>query len=389
MQKSTARTKIIFFGTPEFAAPALTALHGAGFSIAAVVTQPDKPVGRGLKVEAPPVKIKAQELGLKVLQPKTLRGVVAGLQPADNIERRLKPAATIIDELKSLHAEVAVVVAYGKIFPREVLELFPRGMVNVHPSLLPKYRGSSPIQVAILNGDTETGVTIMLLDEEMDHGPVLTQHVVQISPSPDLQSPSPEGVEDGPSERRPRGGQGEGRHRTGSELSKLLAHEGAKLLVETLPQYLGGKIKPKPQDHKKATFTKLLEREDGKVDWQKSAEYIERMARAYDLWPGTWTQWEGKRLKVLKASLLHPTIGCASNATPGYVWKADTETLSPEQAQRVEWPSTSSGNKLGQLAVNCNPGSIILEQLQLEGKKAMSGAEFLRGYPKFLGSILA
>src|SRR3989338_4197294 len=204
MQKSTARTKVIFFGTPEFAAPALTALHGAGFSIAAVVTQPDKPVGRGLKVEAPPVKIKAQELGLKVLQPKTLRGVVAGLQPADNIERRLKPAATIIDELKSLHAEVAVVVAYGKIFPREVLELFPRGMVNVHPSLLPKYRGSSPIQVAILNGDTETGVTIMLLDEEMDHGPVLTQHVVQISPSPDLQSPSPEGVEDGPGEGRVR-----------------------------------------------------------------------------------------------------------------------------------------------------------------------------------------
>ena len=340
------KVPVVFFGTPEFAVPALEALVKSGYKIAAVVTQPDKPVGRGLKMEASVVKVKAQELGLNVLQPDTLK----------------TPAA--LEIFKSLNIDLAVCIAYGKIIPKSVLDLFPRGVLNIHPSLLPKYRGPSPIQSAIANGDSETGVTIMLLDEETDHGAILTQHAMAISPSP---SPLP----------AREGGRRPGEGPTGAELSKLLAQEGAKLLIKTLPQWLNRTVEPLEQDHAKATFTKLLEREDGRINWQQPAEQIERIVRAYDLWPGTWTTWPapnsaqqnlkaGKRLKILRATLLHPTIGCANNATPGYVWKTDD----------------------GRLAINCNPGSVIFEKIQLEGKKPMTGQEFLHGYPKILSCIL-
>ena len=344
--------RIVFFGTPEFAVPTLEALVTAGYEIVAVVTQPDKPVGRGLKMEAPPVKIRAEELGLNVLQPLTLK-VAAGLQPAHHTKRRLKPATTIVDELRALSAEVAVVVAYGKIIPKEILGIFPKGVLNIHPSLLPKYRGPSPIQTAILNGDAETGVTVMLLDEEMDHGAIIQQ-------SPPLRL---RGGWSLPSRRE--GWEGL-RQPTGGTLAQLLAKEGAKLLVDVLPKWLAGEIEPQPQDHNGATFTKMLERSDGRIDWNTPAEQIERMVRAYDLWPGTFTVWNEKRVKIFRASLLHATIGCANNATPGYVWKTED----------------------GHLAVNCNPGAIVLEEIQLEGKKPMVGADFLRGYPKFFGSTL-
>ncbi|MBI2552621.1 methionyl-tRNA formyltransferase [Candidatus Uhrbacteria bacterium] len=310
--------RLVFFGTPEFAVPTLTALDDAGFEIAAVVTQPDKPVGRGLRVETPPVKVKAEELGLTVLQPLSLGNA----------------ATSLSDELR---ADFGVVVAYGKIIPKDVLNVFPRGILNVHPSRLPKYRGPSPIQAAILNGDRETGVTIMLLDEGMDHGAILAQAKIAITPKA-----------------------------TGNSLNETLAQTGAKLLVETLPKYLAGEIKPQEQDHAQATYTKILTREDGHIDWNKPAQYIERQVRAYDAWPGTWTLWERRRLKILRAVLRHNTIGCAANRAPGYVWK-------PEDRR---------------LAVNCGAGSLILEQLQIEGKKPMSADEFLRGYPKFLGGIL-
>lgn len=323
--------RIVFFGTPEFAVPTLEALISAGYEVVAVVTQPDKPVGRGLKMEAPAVKVRAQELGLTILQPETLR--YAEARPPELRRPGLGP----LQQPKDFSAVVAVCVAYGKIVPKEILETFPRGILNIHPSLLPKYRGPSPIQAAILNGDSETGVTIIRLDEEMDHGPIIASSVQRLASST-----------------------------TGDELSKALAQEGANLLIKTLPQWLNGRITPQLQDHTKATYTKILERADGKIDWRKSAEYIERMVRAYDFWPGTWTMWSDKRLKVLRVSLLHPTIGCASNATPGHVWKTENDRL----------------------AVNCNPGSIILEQLQLEGKKALSGREFLRGYLMLAGSTL-
>ena len=312
-------TRIIFFGTPEFAIPALGSLVRSGFNVAVVVTQPDKPVGRGLRVEPSPIKIKAQELGIPTLQPNTLRNDDA------------------TQMLRALQADLAVVVAYGKIIPTSVLDLFPRGVLNLHPSLLPKYRGPSPIQSAILNGDAKTGVTLMLLDAEMDHGPVLAARAYPITPNT-----------------------------RSSELSATLAHAGAELLINTMPGWLEGKLPPQEQDHRTATFTKLLEREDGRMNWNNSAEYRDRMVHAYDLWPGTWTLWGGERVKILRTTLLHATISCANNATPGYVWKTAD----------------------GRLAVNCSPGSLILEQLQREGKKSASGSEFLRGYPKFIGNFL-
>lgn len=314
--------RIVFFGTPEFAVPTLEALVAAGYEIVAVVTQPDKPVGRGLKMEAPAVKLAAQKLGLTVLQPpmsKLSLGALQGLALGD------------------LNADLGVCVAYGKIIPKKVLDIFPHGILNIHPSLLPKYRGPSPIQAAILNGDAETGVTIMLLDAEMDHGPVLAHITYHIAHST-----------------------------TGGTLSGVIAQEGARLLIQTLSKYLEGKLIPSEQDHVNATFTKMLEREDGRIDWRKPAEEIERMIRAYDIWPGTFTMWNGRRLKIWRTSLLHPTIGCANNAKPGYVWRTDD----------------------GRVAINCNPGALILEQIQPEGKKIMPAQKFLRGSPKFLGSIL-
>ncbi len=318
-QKSIAPVRIIFFGTPEFAIPALTILHRAQFEVAAVVTQPDKPAGRGLSPTPSPIKKLAMSINVPVLQPATLQ------------------SGHVLCTLKSFDAQVAVCVAYGKIIPAPILALFPRGILNLHPSLLPKYRGPSPIQSPILDGDMETGVTVMLLDAEMDHGPILTYSTYPIT-----------------------------RNTTGSELSDTLAQKGAKLLVGTITQYLSGKVTPQPQDHAQATFTKPLTREDGKIDWRKSAEYIERMVRAYDLWPGTWTQLKNMRLKILQATLLHNTIGCANNSTPGYVWKTGDDRL----------------------AVNCSPGSVIIEIVQREGKKPIPGAEFLRGSPQILEHIL-
>lgn len=286
-----------------------------------VVTQPDEPVGRKQILTSPPVKVEAEKFSLPVYQPKILKS-----SDAEEHFKKLKP-------------DLVVVAAYGKMIPSWLLELPPCGCLNIHPSLLPKYRGPSPIQSAILNGDEETGVTIILLDEEMDHGDVVSSIKYQVLSII-----------------------------TSKQLSQALAESGAKLLVEILPDWLDNKVKPRPQDHEKVTFTKLLTREDGKVNWCQPAAAIERMARAYGDWPGIWTTWNGKRLKLLKISILNKQVGCANNPAPGYVWQTDEQ------------------NK--KLAVNTQPGSIVLEQIQLEGRESMSGQEFLRGYPKFLGSVL-
>lgn len=327
MKHYTSLGRIVFFGTPEFAVPTLEALVKGGFNVVAVVTQTDKPVGRGLKMEAPAVKVKAQELGLKVWQPETLK---SGVQPKGW-------PTTLSRGLQLLKPDLGIAVAYGKIIPKQIIDLFPRGILNIHPSLLPKYRGPSPIQATILSGDTETGVTIMLLDEEVDHGAIVASSVQRL-----------------------------GSRATGGELSVVLAQLGAKLLIKTLPQWLNAKITSQPQEHTKATYTKLLTREDGRIDWHKSAEYIERMVRAYDPWPGTWTRYKDTRLKILRVSLLHSTIGCASNATPGFVWKTDDERL----------------------AINCNPGSLTFDLVQSENKKPIGGQDFLHGHHTFLSTKL-
>ncbi len=270
-------------------------------------------------MRASPVKTKALELGLRVVEPPTLK----------------KPEAEAL--LKEFGVDIAIVVAYGKIIPQSVLDIFPRGVLNIHPSRLPKYRGPSPIQSAILNGDEETGVTLMLLDAEMDHGPILAQEGLRIKD-----------------------------HEFRGELEMRIAELGARMLVHILPQWLEGKIQLQEQDHARATVCKMVEKEDGKIDWKKPAIHIERMVRAYEGWPGTWTEWNGKRLKIIKTRVLHESVGCAKNSTPGYLWQTEQ----------------------GELAVNCAPGSLVLEQVQMEGKKSATDEEFLRGHSRILGAVL-
>lgn len=248
--------KIVFFGTPDLAVPFLEALISeANFEVVAVVTQPDRPVGRKHDLIAPPVKQLALQKGIQILQPETLK------------EKREQP-----------DADMFVVVAYGLLIPQRILDRPRLGCINVHPSLLPKYRGPSPIQSAIANGDAETGISIMLLDKGMDTGPILTQKKIVLDAE-----------------------------ETQMTLAEKIKQAGPKFLVETIKKFTTGEIKPMAQDDTKATVTKLLTREDGKIDWSEPAEKIERKIRAYYSWPGCWTEVlrNGKtlRVKILKSTL--------------------------------------------------------------------------------------
>lgn len=311
---------LIFFGTPDFALPSLEMLHHHGFAIAGVVTNPDKPAGRGHATRPGPVAHFARVHGLPLLQPESLR----------NEETR--------SELVALAPDYFIVAAYGKIIPPEILALAPLGSLNVHPSLLPKFRGASPIQSAILSGDAETGVTIMLLDEEMDHGPILAQRKIGIPP----------GI-------------------TGPDLSNLLAHEGAGLLIHTIPLWLAGTVAPMAQDHARATYSKLLKREDGRLDWRKPAEILAREVRAFLGWPESFTFWHrdgnSLRLKVEEARAI-PAIRLG--APPG------TVSSSPEHA----------------IAVETSQGSLAIVRLVPEGKRPMDAQEFLRGHREIIGAVL-
>jgi len=260
--------RILFLGSPSFAVHALEALIAAGHEIVGVVTQPDRPAGRERRLTPPPVKVAAQAHNLPVFQPETLR------DPA------------VIDALSALQPEVGVVAAYGEILRRAVLQIPPLGYLNIHPSLLPLYRGPTPVAGAILAGETVTGVTIMLLDPGMDSGPILAQAVVDLPPTA----------------------------RTGP-LTDELFRIGAQLLVETLPRYARGEIEPRPQDHSRATVTKMLKKEDGRIDWSLPAIVIERMTRAYDPWPGAYTFWRGQPLRIISAAV----VANESTASPGTV----------------------------------------------------------------------
>jgi methionyl-tRNA formyltransferase len=247
--------RVIFLGTPEFAAIPLEALaHDRRYQVAGVVTQPDRPSGRSRELQPPPVKQAAERLGIPVLQPETLR------DPA------------IVEQLAAWQPDVGVVAAYGEILRKNVLELPALGYLNIHPSLLPRYRGPTPVHAAILNGDTETGVTVMLLDAKMDSGPILAQRRVPIAPDARNQP-----------------------------LTNALFRLGADLLVETLAEYAAGALAPVPQDDREATYCKMLQKSDGAIDWGAPAERIERMTRAYDPWPGAQTTWRGQQLKIIAA----------------------------------------------------------------------------------------
>jgi methionyl-tRNA formyltransferase len=312
---------IVFIGTPEFAVPSLRRIVADGHEVAAVITQPDRAVGRHRsRLTPPPVKEAALELGLTVRQPASLRDSEA------------------ITELRALNPEVMIVVAYGHILRPQVLDIPPRGVLNVHASILPKYRGASPIAAVILTGDDETGVSIMLMDAGMDTGPVLSQRREAISP-----------------------------HDTTGSLSERLSQLGADLLGETLPRWLAGEIEPQPQDDAAATVTRLIRKGDGAIDWMLPAVDIWRRVRAYNPWPGAFTGLDGEQITIWRA---WPLDGDARNA-PGTI---------------VASPADAPGEARGAaFAVQTGDGLLVVLELQRAGRRAVSSPEFARGVPGLIG----
>ena len=297
--------RLIFFGTPEFAVPSLHALLAGSDPVVGVVCQPDKPAGRGQQLAAPPVKRLAVDASLPVLQPEKLR------------------TPEILDTLRAWKPDLMVVAAYGKILPPALLELPRYGCINVHASLLPKYRGAAPIQWAIRRGEEHTGVTIMQMNERMDAGDII------------LQRATPIGTEE-----------------TYGALQTRLAQLGADALREVIAQLHAGTLSRRPQRHEEMTLAPMVRKADGRIVWTQPAIEIARMARAFNPWPSAFTQLDGKLLKIHQAhATAYPTT-----ATPGTV------------------TSTSEG-----IAVATGAGTLVLEVLQLEGRKRLTATEFVRG----------
>ncbi len=290
-------------GSPDFAVPSLDAL-AARYSIVGVVTQPDRPAGRGGTLKPPAVKEAALRLGIPFIQPEKLR----------------QPEA--MDQLRAWAPDVIVVAAFGQILRPPVLDLPPFGCVNVHGSLLPRGRGAAPIQAAILDGDKETGITIMKMDPGVDTGPILSQRAIPIAAD-----------------------------ETGGSLFEKMSTLGAELLMETLPRYLGGELVPQPQPEAGATYVSMLKKEDGLLDFSKPAVALERRVRAMNPWPGAYLEWNGAPLKVLRASV------------------SDEKTTAPSTRLTVQ----------GCPAIATSDGLLVLEEVQPAGKKPMPGKAFLAG----------
>jgi methionyl-tRNA formyltransferase len=332
---SGLETRVVFMGTPEFAMPSLRALAAnaapgrlwpGGLDLVGVVTRPDKPSGRGQTTLPSPIKATAQELGVPVYQPGPLR----------------RPEALTM--LRRLAPNLIVVAAFGQILPPEVLRLPERGCLNVHASLLPRHRGASPVAAAILAGDTTAGVTLMLMDEGLDTGPILAQRATTIAPD-----------------------------ETTGELTTRLADLGAELLVALLPRWLAGGIAPAAQEPAEATMSHLLRKEDGQIDWTRPAAAIAHQVRAYAPWPGAFTTWRGRQLKVLRARPV-PILDAPADSPalePGTVFKEPGAGASGR-------PYVATGG----------PEALALEIVQLEGKRALPADEFLRGQAAILGARL-
>ena len=308
--------RVVFMATPGFAVPVLDELVSAGHELAAVYSRPDRPSGRGKRTSPTPVKAAALEMGLPVLQPPSLKSPTAQA------------------ELAALAPDAVVVAAYGLFLPREVLDLPRHSCLNIHPSLLPKLRGPSPVSTAIVEGETTTGVTIMLMDEGVDSGPVLAQRQTPI-----------------------------GESETAEVLTARLFEMGADLLVEVIPDWVEGRIEAQLQDESRATNTRLLTREDGRIDWSMGAEQIARRTRGYAPWPGTYTRWGGKMLKVIEAS----SDDQADGNPPGAVVESD------------------AGDRI---VISTGRGTLRVTRLQLEGRRPASAREFLQGNVSILGARL-
>ena len=308
--------RTVFMGTPQFAVPILGSLLRSPYQVVAVYTQPDKPVGRRQRLTPSPVKELAREHKIPVIQPNTLK------------------TAEVVEDLASLKPELIVVAAFGQILPREVLSLPKFGCLNIHPSLLPQYRGPSPVATSLLCGDLLTGVTIILMDEGLDSGPILAQEKVGIAAT----------------------------DTTGSLTAKL-AHVGAGLLMDTLPKWLKGELEPQPQGESQATYSRLITSKDGEIDWHLPAVELWQRVRAFNPWPGCYTWWQGKRLKIHSAAPV-------SRLARGEVGKV----IALRQPPKV--------------GVVTGDGILGLCQVQLEGRQEMSIADFVRGQRNFIGSIL-
>ncbi|MDR1933336.1 MAG: methionyl-tRNA formyltransferase [Spirochaetales bacterium] len=315
--------RILFAGTPEIAAVSLRAA-AASHTVAAVLTNPDRAAGRGRGLHVSPVKAAALELGLPALQPEKLD-------------------AAFRDAARGLKPELLVSVAYGKIFGPRFLECFPRGGINLHPSLLPRYRGPSPINAAILNGDSETGITIQSLALEMDAGDIILQERLSLT-----------GKE------------------TAESLTRSAAQRGAVLLVQALDLIAAGKENRVAQDPAGVTYCGLLDRAQGKIDWKSSAAHIERMTRAFDPWPGAWTGFQGLSLRIIAAGTLSAGAADSNNK--------DADGGCPGKVLGVD---TREG-----ILIQTGDGILAVRELQLQSKKAMDFASFLNGVREFTGSVL-
>lgn len=298
-------------GSPDFSLSSLNALNDH-FDVIGVVTQPDRPAGRGRELKPPPVKSLAQVLDIPVFQPKKLRG------------------PEVIGQLKNWNPDLIVVAAFGQILRPDVLDMPEYGCVNVHASLLPRWRGAAPIQAAILHGDTQSGVSIMRMDPGLDTGPILSQRSIDLDAG-----------------------------ETAGSLSDKLAELGAGLLIDTLPAYLAGEIKAQKQDNEQSTYAPMLKKSDGELDFGEAADYLARQVRAYHPWPGTFLKLDGGLLKVLRAHA-HKQ----SKAKAGLMVKVE-----------------------GQPAIGTADGLLVLDKVQPAGKKQMSGTDFLRGARDWMGQI--
>lgn len=299
--------KIIFFGSPVFAIPALKALYQEGFNLISVITQPPKRQGRRQIFTPTAVEQLARQFNLPV---------ELGLN---------------FEKIKQSRPNLGVVVAYGKLISQKILEVFTDGCLNIHPSLLPKYRGPAPIQAAILNGDAETGVCLIKLDKQMDHGPIIKNLKLKIE-----------------------------NNDTYLDLAERLAKLAADLLIESLPDYLAGKITPIPQNDDSATYTKLLTRADGKIDWKMPAKMIEKQIRAFQPWPGCFAWLRQKSGKIIKIKII-------------------TAQVKESATKHKNTPGTVIFNNHN-LEISCGQGGLLIDKLQVEGKKNISVTEFLSGY---------
>ena len=320
--------RIVFMGTPDFSVPALKALVEAGHQVIAVVTQPDKPKGRGKEVQMTPVKIQAMEYGIPVYQPAKVR------------------EASFVEVLKGLEADVYVVIAFGQILPKAVLELPKYGCINIHASLLPKYRGAAPIQWCVIDGERETGITTMMMDVGLDTGDMLEKAVIPIEEK-----------------------------ETGGSLHDKLSMAGGDLILSTLKKLEEGTLVRTPQTDEGTCYAKMLTKSLGDIDWNQGAVSIERLIRGLNPWPSAYTMWNGKTIKIWAADVI------AGREAAGFL----SESGVPAETGTA--PGTVVCSDKRGLVVSTGGGLLSIRELQMEGKKRMDTPAFLRGYPIPAGDV--